>query len=165
MKNFYTLNPGEFFVAQELRKQEKDLQIFLPLKDIGTDLLAIGPKTRHICRIQVKESRYYGTGERHAHSWHTVAKKKLKRDTADIFVFVTYVLIGKGKKKGFQQEYIVIPRKKLLNICRHKKLVKRKSYAFYFSFQDKKVLDIREDRNKGINFTKYHNKWDLIKQI
>ena len=30
MKNFYALNPGEFFVAQELLNVRKDLKLYFP---------------------------------------------------------------------------------------------------------------------------------------
>lgn len=163
MKNFYSLNPGEFFTAEELSRKRKDLEIYFPIKDIGADFLTINSKTRRTCRIQVKESRYFGKEEPGYlwHSWHTVSIKKLKQDTADIFIFITYVPVVKGHKTSFKQEYIVIPRKTLLNIClKQKKLTKHKDYVFYFSFDVPKK--IREIRDGKLNFTKYHNNWDLI---
>ena len=57
IKNFWSLEPGECIVAEELNKRLNDCQIFFPLHDTGTDLLITKGK-KHI-GIQVKESRSY----------------------------------------------------------------------------------------------------------
>jgi hypothetical protein len=86
MKNYYFLNPGEFFVSQQLAKKRPELRLYFPLRDQGCDLLAVDEKASRIVKIQVKESRAYPKKGR---SWHQLKKGKI--EAADIFVFVTYV--------------------------------------------------------------------------
>ncbi len=95
MKNHYALNPGEFFAAQELLKQRKDLRLAFPLQDEGWDLLAINPDGLRAVKLQVKESRVFRRGN----SWHQVREAKL--EYADVFIFVSYVPAPEGGRLRF----------------------------------------------------------------
>ena len=155
MKNYYCLNPGEFFVAQEIIKECDDIELYFPLKDTGVDLLAINPRTSKIVRIQVKESRTYKKG----HSWHQLRKTKL--NTADVFVFVSYIREHDSGRIRFRHEYIVVPQRDLREICeRDKKADSNGKYAFYFSFSDGRASDLRA--KKPIDFSKYHRAWSYV---
>ncbi|MDP2735947.1 MAG: hypothetical protein Q8P12_07130 [bacterium] len=155
MKNFYALNPGEFFVAQELIKQRPDLKLYFPIKDMGVDLLAVGKKNTPVS-IQIKESRTYG---RRGFSWHEVKKKKVAQ--ADVFVFVSYVESTKGAKSTFRKDYLVMPRADLKTLCEKKKLSGDK-YRFHFGSKGDKLFETREGRNSHFDVTKYNRAWNLI---
>ena len=108
IKNFWSLEPGECFVAEELDKRlkKKNCQVFFPLHDTGTDLL-ITKGEKHI-GIQVKESRSYKKRDKISeNSWHQISKKKLKDfETVDFYVFVTY--IPKDGERKFEKKFFEI---------------------------------------------------------
>src|SRR6266849_5595052 len=126
MKNYYCLNPGEFFVSQQLALKRPELSIYFPLRDQGCDLLAVNQEGSRIVKIQVKESRAYPKKGR---SWHQLKKEKI--EAADVFIFVTYVPASNGARLEFETEFIVIPKKDLLKLCSDKVCAKGK-YSFYF---------------------------------
>ncbi len=152
MKNFYALNAGEFFVAQEILKNRKDIRLFFPIKDDGVDLLAVKNNSTRPTSIQVKESRIYPQG----FAWHQVRPEKIK--DADVFVFVSYVPIERGGKTEFEKDFVVIPSGVLLTLCESKKLNKGK-YSFYFAKEDNKLFDVRDGR---VEVTKFCRAWDLL---
>lgn len=152
MKNHYSLNPGEFFVVEELRTKRKDLEVYIPVKDHGWDLLAIKGDGTPPVRIQVKESRTHSRGN----SWHQVRKDKLQ--DADVFVFVTYVPEVSGAKTRFTQDYVVVPCSDLEQKCKAKKTSKG-IYRFYFGYKDGQLMDFRGDQQ---DFSKFRKAWHLI---
>jgi hypothetical protein len=157
MKNFYALNAGEFFVAQEILKHRKDLQLYFPLKDVGIDLLAIKPTASHPVSIQVKESRTYeGRASAPGFSWHQIRNSKIK--DADVFVFISYIPVIKGSKTAFDMDFVVIPRKDLTALCGNKKAGDGK-YSFYFARVEGKLFDLRDGR---LDVSAYHRAWNLI---
>jgi hypothetical protein len=155
MKNHYILNPGEFFVVDELRRERKDLVLCLPVQDRGWDVLALKKDGTEPKRLQVKESRYYLRG---LHSWHQL--KSSKMESADVFVFVTYIPIVNAARPGFSKDYMVFPRRDLEEICKKWKNAPRRKYDFYFHFgEDNKVTEIRDEE---IDVTNYHRAWVKI---
>lgn len=168
IKAFYSIEPGEAIVADEIKRLYPGLHIFLPNKDIGIDLIILGDlskSARYPLTIQVKESRYYGN----SHSWHQVRKSKLEHleENVDFFVFVTYVDVPEGNKISFRKEFIVIPIQELRKFCRDK-TANRDVFHFYFSFNygagHEKVLDVRDirERDKVPNYFPYYNNWDAL---
>jgi hypothetical protein len=156
MKNHYTLNPGEFFAAQELLKQRKDLKLAFPLEDEGWDLLAINPDRTKAVRLQVKESRVFRRGN----SWHQVREGKL--EDADVFVFVSYAVADQGARLKFHPEFLIVPATELKRLCKTKKASKGK-YSFYFVKRDGRVLDIRERTSSSPgDFSEFDSAWHLI---
>ena len=155
MKNHYTLNPGEFFAAQELLKQRKDLKLAFPLQDDGWDLLALKPNGSKPVKLQVKESRVFGRGN----SWHQVREAKF--DHADVFIFVSYVPAPEGARLGFQPWFLIVPSEDLRRLCKTKKASKGK-YSFYFGKRDGRVLDTRERNVLPADFSEFDSAWHLI---
>jgi hypothetical protein len=121
MKNYYFLNPGEFFVSQQLALKRPELRLYFPLRDQGCDLLAVDEKASRIVKIQVKESRAYPKKGR---SWHQLKKGKI--EAADIFVFVTYVPGSSEARLKFETQFIVIPKNNLIKMCSDKTASKGK---------------------------------------
>lgn len=153
MKNHYTLNPGEFFAAQELIKQRKDVTLAFPLKDAGWDLLAIKTNGK-VVRLQVKESRAYPDGR----TWHQVKEGKL--DDADVFIFARYVPVESGGRLRFNTEFMVIPQVDLKEMCAQKVCSKGK-YSFYFKKYGQTAFEERET-GKQIDVTRFFGAWEMI---
>lgn len=156
MKNHYCLNPGEFFVSQQLALKRPELSLYFPLKDQGCDLLALNPEASKIVKIQVKESRAYPKKGR---SWHQVKKEKI--EAADVFVFVTYVPTSNGARLEFETQFIVIPKNNLMKMCSDKTAAKGK-YSFYFIKRGDRVLEEREAGKAPLDVTEYYDGWKLI---
>jgi hypothetical protein len=59
IRNLWSLESGEVVTAEAILDniEDKDVQVYFPLHDIGTDLLVVKGK-KHVS-IQVKESRYF----------------------------------------------------------------------------------------------------------
>ena len=155
MKNHYCLNPGEFFVSQQLAENRPELNLYYPLKDQGCDLLALNQDGSRIVKIQVKESRTY---PKKRCSWHQVKKEKI--EAADVFVFVTYVPAKSRERLEFETQFIVIPGKDLREMCSLKTTSKGK-YSFYFIKRDNGVWEERET-GEPRDVTKYFGAWNLI---
>ena len=96
IKNFWSLEPGECIVAEELNKRLNDCQIFFPLHDTGIDLLITKGK-KHI-GIQVKESRSYKNRNRISeNSLHQISKNKFKSlETVDFFLCSLHIFLKMG---------------------------------------------------------------------
>ena len=90
VKNYWSFEPGETIVSEELIKHCKDYDFYFPLKDIGIDILGVHKRTNKVLKFQVKESRYYEDGP---HSWHQESVKNFRenKDRCDYYVFVTYI--------------------------------------------------------------------------
>jgi hypothetical protein len=103
-------------------------------------------------RIQVKESRVYPRGN----SWHQIKKAKLAH--ADIFVFVVYIPIVAGARTEFTEDFLVIPREQLEQLCANKKCSQGK-YSFYFAQNGKEWTERRE---RPVDVSEFHAAWQLI---
>lgn len=163
MKCFYTINPGEFFVADTLSDKRKDLEVFFPFHDHGVDLVTLPSKGRgRLVTIQVKESRPWSGKPYPPHSWHQVRVNKI--DAADIFIFVTYMPKGKSTPYEFAAEFMIIPQADLGKLCRKKKVSAGK-FDFYFCFgwEKGRVGECREHRHPPLDVTRFWNAWQLIK--
>lgn len=180
IKNFWSMEPGEAIFAEELQKRYKNkIDLYFPVKDTGTDLLAISARGKTIA-FQVKESRYY---EKEDHTWHQETKKRIKhnKDKVDFYIFLFYWpshLDGyqekKQKRNEFEKHYLIVPVDKLSSNIKYKYPDKNGKYSFYFSLQEEKtkVIDTREPKQRekkpsAFDYTQYMNGrgWSLIDKL
>jgi hypothetical protein len=160
MKNHYTLNPGEFFVAEEITRQRRDIVVHFPLVDRGYDLLVTKQNGGQPVRIQIKESRVYHHSPEspgRASTWHQLRDCKLT--DADVFIFVWYPVRFQDNKTSFATDYLVIPQKELRRLCANKKSSKG-MYSFYFRNGENGLVESRE--GKDVPVQAYHRAWHLI---
>jgi len=60
MRPIFTIHAGEFLVAEHIEKKFRDLNVWIPTKDTGIDLLVTNKKDQSkSVSIQVKFSRDY----------------------------------------------------------------------------------------------------------
>ena len=57
MKPIFTIHAGEYLVASTLEKKFRDINIWLPSKDTGIDLLLINKTNTKTTSLQVKFSK------------------------------------------------------------------------------------------------------------
>jgi len=164
IRNLWSLQPGECLVANEVITT-LDVEVFFPIKDVGIDLLVVRNK-KHI-GIQVKESRYYGSGNK-AHSWHQLSLKKHKNafGSVDFYIFLTYLpYFGEHKISEFKYVYLIVPYDEIDKRIILKDSGIRNIYRYYFHFENEFVIDLRTKNTNNNNLKDYGvflNAWNLI---
>jgi len=134
MRPIFTIHAGEFLVAEKIEKDYPELDVWVPTKDTGIDLLVTNKKdASKSVAIQVKMSRDYKpvhatddfSRKQLAGGWLSLSHDKIENSTAEYWVFI---LVSHERK--MKPKYIIIPPSELL-----KRLVKihgkSKSYHFY----------------------------------
>lgn len=133
MRPLFTVHAGEFLVGEFIEKSFPTLNVWIPSKDTGIDLLVTNKKNSSSVSLQVKLSRDYKAPEAAndfdrslvAGGWLTLAHDMIAKSTADYWVIV---LVSHERK--MQPQFIVIPPSELL-----KRLVsihgKSKNYQVY----------------------------------
>lgn len=133
MRPLFTVHAGEFLVGEFIEHSFPKLNVWIPSKDTGIDLLVTDKKNSSTVSLQVKLSRDYKALEAVtdfdksllATGWLTLAHDKIAKSTADYWVFV---LVSHERK--IKPQFIVIPPDELL-----KRLIaihgQSKNYHFY----------------------------------
>lgn len=160
MRPLFTVHAGEFVVGEFIEQSFPTLDVWIPAKDTGIDLLVTGPSSEKSVSLQVKLSRDYKPFEAKddfqrsiaAAGWLTIDHKKLANSRAEWWVFV---LVSHERK--MKPQFIVIRPKELL---RRLTVIhgKSKSYHFYPWITKKdRCLDgrglLRSDREQLANGT------------
>jgi hypothetical protein len=168
IRNIWSLQPGECFVAEELTK--RGFEVYFPLRDIGVDLLVVNEE-KHV-GIQVKESRYYISRKWKSghvgHSWHQIRMKKLLKSKVDFYVFLTYLPVhGEHKVSRFQNRFLIVPRSELEKRAIVKDAGKRDIFSFCFHSEGNHVWDERVTvslEDKRTDYSQFLEAWNLIDQ-
>lgn len=128
------------------------------MKDV--DLILMNMKNKKVLSIQVKWSKAfepsansikkYGDGST---GRFFIDKDIIHRSTADYFVFLVYVIHEKTKmgRRVIEPHTIIIPVKKLKELCLKYKTPHPNNYSFYFRINPKKktARDVREKGEKN----------------
>lgn len=165
IRNMWSLECGEVLTAEatleHLKDAVKDVEIYFPLHDIGTDLLVVNG-CNHVS-IQVKESRYFTHRMLRGsigHSWHQIHKKKLEKEKVDFYIFLTYLpKNGEHKIASFENKFIIVPTADLKKLTNDKNAVEKGIYSLYFHFDGNSVFDKRDGCT---DYSKYLENWGLI---
>jgi len=168
IRNIWSLQPGECFLAEELAK--RGFEVYFPLHDIGIDLLVV-KGGRHV-GIQVKESRYYNSRRWKSghvgHSWHQIQMKKLLKSRVDFYIFLTYLAVhGEHKVSRFQNRFLIVPRSDLEKRVVVKDAGKKDVFSFCFHFEGNRVWDERVKislEDKRTDYSQFLEAWNLIEQ-
>lgn len=139
---------------QVLSDNVKGLQ-FHPNKRSGLCVL----KGCNQVSVQVRESKYHHTHEskgKLGHSWHDIKEFDFLMDKGkvDFYIFLTYLTS--------ENKFVIVPAKDLEKLIKNKPSGQNEIYRFYFHFERKEVFEIRDEI---IDYSKYLNRWDLIKNI
>jgi Restriction endonuclease len=118
MKPIFTIHAGEYLVASEIEGKLKELNVWIPSKDTGIDLLVTSQNNSKTASIQVKYSKDFSTTlvkqvfrpNIKAAGWWTLNRKKIQTSNADFWVFILYSL----EKKNC--DFVIINPKELLQI-------------------------------------------------
>ena len=170
IKSYINVNVDESIVANKLKEEIKNCNIYVPHKDMGIDLILIKPnKPTKAIRIQVKGSKLHynpkrGITDPDSKGWFTLSKTKLEKYSKilDYMIFIVHnIEINSKNKPIFIPFYIIIPPNKLLELAKkNKKVNSKKDYNFVFIKNKDKVTDSRDEI---YDLTKYCNNWRSIK--
>jgi len=118
MRPIFTIHAGEYLVASHIESSFRRLNVWVPSKDTGVDLLVTDRSNRKALSLQVKFSKDFLLINTTAFlrknlssvGWWTINAEKLRMSTADLWVFV---LMGIHTK---EIQFVIIPPEKLLEL-------------------------------------------------
>jgi len=175
MRPLFTIHAGEYLVATEIERAFPQLQIWIPSRDTGVDLLVTDSQQGKVASLQIKFSKDYLGSTNSALSpamistgWWTFKRKKIADSPADYWVLVLY------RVQSRQFDFVVIPPKELL--ARYDSLApKQASIQSYFTVTAKKrcwetrglgkdskvAIEAGTYANPDREFSQYLNAWPL----
>ncbi len=111
MRTLFTIHAGEYLVASHIEKHFKHVNLWLPSRDTGVDLMVSDARARKSVSLQVKFSKDFLVTHLppgfqkplRACGWWTIDRDKLKKSRADYWVFV---LLGFASRSV---DYVIIP--------------------------------------------------------
>ena len=111
MKPLFTIHAGEFLAGDYIERKFRHVNVWLPAKDTGVDLLVSDKKNKKTVSLRVKFGRDYLVThgplylkERlRASGWWAPSRQKIKTSVANYWVFV---LLG---FKCRSTDFIIIP--------------------------------------------------------
>lgn len=180
MRPILTVHAGEFLVGDFLERTFRRVNVWVPTKDSGIDLLVTDAKNNKSVSLQVKFSRDFLPTHMpalfqkplRACGWWTLNRHKLVSSVADYWVFV---LVGSEHRST---DFVVIPprdlRKRLDTIHGKPKTIQ----SYLWVTEKEKCWETRGlKRHEQLlisqgqfvdpprNFTPYLNNWEPIKKL
>lgn len=177
MRPIFTVHAGEYLVGSHFEKNYRNINVWVPSKDTGTDILLSSNDNRKTVSIQVKYSKDFLITHLGSHfqkqlksfGWWTLKQSKIKASKSDYWVFALHSFNGKNI------EYVIIKPSDLL--ARLKKLHGNSDTVqmYLWITKGKKCWETRglnkpeqeaiaKDTysNADRDFTQYLNDWDSI---
>ena len=181
MKPIFTIHAGEFLAADYMQRKFRNVNLWVPAKDTGVDLLVSDSKNKSAVSLQVKFSRDFLATHMaavfqeplRACGWWTLNRQKLVVSNADYWVFV---LVGFARRST---DFVIITPAELSRRLDAIHLGKPKTVQSYIWVTEKDrcwetrglrrpdQLAIAQDefKSKERDFTAYLNNWEPIKEL
>ena len=180
MKPLFTVHGGEYLVGSHIEEQFRHVNVWIPSRDTGIDLLVSDQKSRRTVSLQVKFSKDFLVTHMkpvfqknlRACGWWTINGDKLGASPADFWVFV---LLGFDRRS---KDYVIVPPKELLRRLEsiHGPQKTIQSYLWVtgiencwetrgLSRQDQLSVSDGTYREPIRNFTKWLNNWSPVERL
>lgn len=180
MRPLFTLHAGEYLVASEIERRFRRVNVWVPSKDTGVDLLVSDRRGRRTVSLQVKFSRdwlvTHGAPEfqksLRASGWWTIDQKKLARSLADYWVLVL---------QGFANrtvDFVVVPLRQLAKRLTSLHGRDRKVHMYLSVTEDGRCWETRGTRktdqrrmadgayvNGRRDFTRWLDNWEPVLRL
>ena len=182
MRPIFSVHAGEYLVGTYIEENYKNLNVWIPAKDTGIDLLLTDKMNRKTLSIQVKFSKDFlgslGKTKSEAVStkvksggWWTFRRSKIKESAADLWILVLYRFTLRD------YDFIIIEPQELLkrydNLGRHNKIIQ--SYVWVTSSNRCwETRDLRKQQEEAValdkytdpvrDLTRYLNNWGMVKE-
>ena len=116
MRPLFTIHAGEFVVGDHIERNFRRVNLWVPSRDTGTDLLVTDSKNAKAVSLQVKFSRDFLATHMptifqkplRACGWWSLNREKIAKSTADYWVFV---LVGFERRST---DFVIIKPPELL---------------------------------------------------
>lgn len=180
MQPMFTIHAGEYLVGSHIEKNHKGVNVWLPSKDTGIDLLLSNSNNSKTVSIQVKFSKdflathmddIFQKGLKSC-GWWTLNHSKIKDSKADFWIFVQHSFNDKNI------QYTIIKPDDLLNrlVAIHGKQVKYQMYLWVTNKskcwearglkKKDQILTANDSYKDDIrDFSKNLNNWDFILKL
>jgi hypothetical protein len=181
MRPIFTIHAGEFLVANHIQNQFKNaLNLWVPAKDTGIDLLVTDKANKRSISLQVKFSRNYLSpnfsakfgGNLRSCGWWTFDEKKIDTSPADYWVLV---IVGVDHPS---YDFVVVKPRILLSRLKILRPSEKKIQSYLWVTNDSKCwetrgLDVENQQSiasgkfKHIerNFTQNLNNWKPLDRL
>jgi CO dehydrogenase/acetyl-CoA synthase alpha subunit len=180
VKTLFTIHAGEYLVGNYIEKKYKNVKLWIPSKDTGTDLLVTDSKNKRSVSLQVKFSRdYLATNDPpefrpllKATSWWKLSRKNIAESKADYWVFV---LMGFQMKS---RDFVVIKPAELLKRLDRIHKSKKPIHSYLWVTKNKRCWETRDlnrqeqmeivkghRSNLDRDFSEYLNDWRCVEAI
>ena len=182
MKPIFTIHAGEFLVDYEIERNFRHVNVWIPAKDTGIDLLVSNNDNTKTVSLQVKFSRDYLVThmkdaafqkELRACGWWTPTRQQIDKSQAEYWVFV---LVGFANRS---HDFIIIKRGELLKRLDAIHGKPTKKFHIYFwvtkhkncyetrnlNSSDRKRIAENKFNNDSRDFTTYLNNWAPVKAL
>lgn len=181
MKPLFTIHAGEFVAGDFIERNFRHLNVWVPGKDKGIDLLVTDAKNKKSVSLQIKFSKDYS----HSHlpekfqkavrafGWWSLGHKKIASSVADYWVLV---LMPSFERKKF--DFVVTTPRNLLKRLEgiHGKPKTIQSYLWVtknggcwetrgLRQVEKKLIAQNQFHNRLRDFTAYLNNWQPLEKI
>ena len=181
MKPIFTIHAGEYLVAEQIQATyKKSLNVWVPAKDTGIDLLVTDRSNRKSLSLQVKFSKNYLSpnfsakfgGNLKSCGWWNFDEPKLAASPADYWVLVIVGILSPS------YDFVVIKPTDLLNRLKtiRPKETRRQSYLWVtkagkcwetrgLGAQDQQEVAANRYMNRDRNFTAHLNQWKPLDKL
>ena len=177
MKPLFTIHAGEFVVGEHIERNFRGVNLWVPAKDTGIDLLVTDSNNRKSVSLQVKFSRDYSAKhifqERlRACGWWAINRQKLADSKADYWVFVLM-----GLERASMDCVVIKPSDLLVRLDGiHGKAKTIQSYLWItekkrcwetrgLNRQNESEIAQGQYANEVRDFSQYLNDWSPIKAL
>jgi len=180
MKTLFTIHAGEFVVGDFLEREFRKVNVWIPSKDTGIDLLVTDKKNKNTVSLQVKFSKDFLPTHHPAMfqkplkacGWWSLNREKIAKSNADYWVFV---LVGFERRS---RDFVIIKPSELLKRLNeiHTKAKTIQSYLWVTEknkcwetrgLKRKDQMKIAQDQydNKARDFSIYLNNWSPLQEL
>jgi hypothetical protein len=184
MKPLFTIHAGEYLAGSHIEKKFRHVNVWVPAKDSGIDLLVSDRANRKTVTLQVKFSKDFLVTSRNrkeqeyrnklrASGWWSLNSAKIQQSRADYWVFVLQGFANKSV------DYVVIPPLELLHRLRKIHRGQPRIWQVYLSVtkdggcwetrdlsNGNKLLIARDDfSDPNRDFRKYLNAWEPVARL
>lgn len=180
MKSLFTIHAGEFVVGDYIERKFRYVNLWIPSRDAGTDLLVTDSKNEKSVSLQVKFSRDFLTTNMkpffqellRACGWWSLNRDKIAKSKADYWVFV---LVGFNHRS---KDFVIIKPSELLSRFNtiHKQEKTIQSYLWVtkknrcweargLKNQEHEAIALGEYINIERDFSTYLNNWEPIQTL
>ena len=180
MKPLFTVHAGEFVAGDYIERTFRRVNVWVPAKDTGVDLLVSDANNKNVVSLQVKFSRDFLATHMaavfqkplRACGWWSLNRRKIGRSPADYWVFV---LVGFARRST---DFVIIKPGELLKRFDtiHGKPKTIQSYLWVtekrrcwetrgLKRSEQLLIAQGQFNNAERDFTPYLNNWQPIKEL